>query len=154
MSSIADQLKNMNVGKLKMKNGQTYEEMLKKEVIKLKQYVDDEIALAYMSYYPKVYHRTNRFRHSTYVSDDIQYSANGKQITMYVRFNDLAWHNSLWNGSDGYLPLLWSEGWAWKDQSDPRERFTYWGGNSMLETAIEKYKMDNPLGLDVRIEKY
>ncbi|MDD4138560.1 MAG: hypothetical protein PHT99_11830 [Methanoregula sp.] len=154
MSSIADQLKNMNVGKLKMKNGQTYEEMLKKEVIKLKQYVDDEIALAYMSYYPKVYHRTNRFRHSTYVSDDIQYSANGKQITMYVRFNDLAWHNSLWNGSDGYLPLLWSEGWAWKDQSNPRERFTYWGGNSMLETAIEKYKMDNPLGLDVRIEKY
>lgn len=154
MSSLADQLKNMNAGKLKMKNGQTYEEMLKKEVIKLKQYVDDEIALAYMSYYPKVYHRTNRFQHSTYVSDDIQYSANGKQITMYVRFNNFAWHNSLWGSSDGYLPLLWSEGWAWKDQSNPRERFTYWGGNSMLETAIEKYKMDNPLELDVRMEKY
>ena len=108
----------------------------------------------YSSYYPSVYHRTGLFQKSLYLDNNIQFIANGKQIKMYIKFNDYAWHDSLWNGSSGYLPILWNYGWAWKDQSNPRERFTYWNGNDMFERAISKFEQDNPYGIKVKIEKY
>ena len=155
MSSIAEQLKNLKINTVKTSNGISWKYILKNEVDRLKKYIQDEIDLMYISYSPKVYHRTGLFRQSLFVDDTVDISANGKQLTMHVKFNDsLAFHNSLWHGSSGYLPILWSEEWAWKDQSNPIERFTYWGGNGFLQAAIDKYNQDNPYGIVVKIEKY
>lgn len=154
MPSIAEQLKNLTVNKQVTSNGVSWADILKSETNRLKQFIQNELDMAYMSYYPKVYHRTGLFQQSLFVDDAISVSASGKQLTMNVKFNDLAWHDSLWNGSSGYLPVLWSEGWSWKDQSDPRERFTYWNGNHFLKNAIEKYNNDNSYGIVAKIERY
>lgn len=136
-------------------NGSDWKQTLQSEMSRLKMYLQDELDLAYMSYYPKVYQRQWLFQKSLYIDDVLELSANGTQLTMYVKFNDtLAYHNSLWNGSDSYLPILWSEGWAWKDQSHPRERFTFWNGNHFIENAVAKFNQDNPYGLIVKIQKY
>ena len=154
MPSIAEQLKDLTINKQITSNGINWADILKNEINRLKQYIQNELDIAYMSYSPKVYHRTGLFKRSLFVDDTVNINASGKQLTMHIKFNDYAWHNSLWNGYSGYLPILWSEGWAWKDQSNPIERFTYWDGNGFLQTAIDKYNQDNPYGIVVKIEKY
>ena len=154
MSSIAEQLKNLSVNSNVKSNGISWTDILRSEMDRLKQYIQDELDMAYMSYYPKEYHRTGLFQQSLFVDDAVDINASGNQITMYVKFNDLAYHNSLWNGYDGYLPALWSEGWEWKDQSNPRERFTFYSGNDFIQNAVDKYNSNNPYGIIVQIEKY
>lgn len=152
--SLADKLKNIDVSTLRLKNGMTCEGILKQEAERLHQYIQDEIDEAYMSYTPKVYKRTYQFEHSLYVDDMVEINATGTQLSIKLKFNDtLAWHNSLWNGSDGYLPALLDDGWSWHSSNVNIYRLSNFDGYHFLENAVDKYNQDNPYGIKVNIIK-
>lgn len=156
MPSIAEQLAKLNIGTSKIQNGSNWKQILKSESERLKQYIQDAIdETVYMSYYPKVYKRSYQFERSLYVDDFVDIDITGSTMTMYIKFNDvLAYHNSLWNGSDGYLPILLDQGWSWHNSNVNIYRLSNFGGYHFLDQAIQNYNRDNPYGIIVKIEKY
>ncbi|MGX8701358.1 hypothetical protein [Caproiciproducens sp.] len=158
MPTILEQLQSKNIGSLQTSSNQSFADILKREVERLKQCIDDQISIFYMSYSPKVYKRTYKFERALFVDDFLDISTNGTKITikMRLRFNDaLSYSPSLWHGSDAYLPLILDRGWAWKNQpNNPIDRFSKFSGAHFIEKGIEQFNQDNPLGIKINIQTY
>jgi len=157
MSSIADQLKNINVMQLKMSNGMTYEEVLKSETKRLKKCIIDELQNYYNTYDP-VYlqYRTENLLDALELDDNVRISGVGNTLSVYLNFNhDMSYNPSILGGDEGYTPYLLNYGWKWENQpSTPIYRFSYFDGIHFLENARKKFEEQNPYGIKVNIESY
>lgn len=115
------------------------QKQLQKAGEELKRIVEKNITKYYNSYTPVSpnYTRTYNLLSSVRLSP-VERSGNKLQIRVY--FDDaLATHSSLWGGSDAYIPLILSEGFAWKNQpARPINHFTYFLGTDMLQASLDE----------------
>lgn len=87
---------------------------------------------------PVVYNPTGALENSIYKTDLIITST---QITAMVTFDASAWHDSYIGGSQGYTPILVSEGWHWRSMNGrPRiPNFTDFEGTRALDMIISEF---------------
>lgn len=143
----------MNVATIRLKNGLTCEEILRHEADRLKSCIQNRINEFYAEYQPKVYQRTFAFQSSLYVDNFVQIGVSGTSLTIKLRFDENAYHPSLWGAESGYLPSLLNDGWKWHNSNVNIYRLSNFDGYKFLEKAVDDYNQDNPYGIKVNIIK-
>lgn len=149
---LTSYLKNINVLKLKPKGSTlTYEQILKSEANRLVTLIQSNINDYYHSYAPRKYHRTGRLTNAFTVDDLCSVSAKGMTIT--VRVNNCAIHNSIIDGSPSNALWLMDRGWHVRDDvwfSDIY-RFGYYEGAHFIESAVDEFKSTTKYNIKVKI---
>lgn len=156
MPTILEQLSSKNIANIKTSNGKTITEIMKTEMERLEDCINNQISLFYVSYYPKKYERTYWFSKALYIDSFYEIGNNGTSIEMRLRFDDnLSYGHSLWNGNDAYLPEILNYGWSWKHQpKNPIDRLTQYSGFGFIENGIANYNLNNPYHIKIRVERY
>lgn len=116
MSNIRRQLKNLDVSKLRMKNGRSVEQELKSHASILADAIMEELDAVYSSYSPKIYQRTYDAYNSLYIDDKVRIdvSSKGAGLAISIRFDNGSLHKNF-NGEDSDVINLLNEGWAWEN---------------------------------------
>lgn len=141
--SIESQLKKMQQEAIKQ-----YSKILKSEVLRLKNCIQNQIDNYYSSYFPTTYERTNKFRNSLMVEDFIDFNAINNRIEIKLYFNpDLAWHESYFSDDGGYVPKLINDGWSWDEIISPNDHFSNYEGFHFIEKGISDYNKSNKYGI-------
>ena len=141
--SIESQLKKMQQEAIK-----EYSKILKSEVLRLKNCIQNQIDNYYLSYTPLYYERTNKFRNSLMVEDFIDFNAINNRIEIKLYFNpDLAWHESLFSDDGGYVPKLINDGWSWDEIISPNDHFSNYEGYKFIQKGISDYNKSNKYGI-------
>jgi hypothetical protein len=115
----------------------------------LKDCIQYFLDLYYIEYYPSVYNRTYELQQALEVSNIVNISTDAQSLSINLDFNDsLSWGNSIFNGSDGYKPILIDQGWqvekdVWFKNI---EHFGFQSGAHFIENGIERFKneINNP----------
>lgn len=143
--NIASQLKSMQKQAI-VEMGK----ILKKEVLRLKNCIQNRIDEYYSSYSPTTYDRTNKFKNSLMVEDFIDFNVVNNRIKIKLYFNpDLAWHESLFSDEGGYVPQLINSGWSWDKIITPNDHFSNYKGFHYIEKGIKDFNRNNPYGIIV-----
>ena len=146
MGNIRRQLNNLDVSKLKLKNGRSVEQELKRHANILADCITEEIDRIYESYPPKYYQRSYNVYNSLYVDDKIRIdiSSSGTGLSIGIHFDEGSLHENF-DGEDSNIIGLWNEGYEWKNNPhipylSERE------GTHFIEEAIKNYKqmVSNP----------
>jgi hypothetical protein len=145
--SISDQLKNLDVGKLKTTSGRKIEDELRRHARILANYIELELDKVYESYEPKVYQRSYGLYNAPEIDQTIRVdiSSSSAKLSIAIHF-DGAIHQSL---SSKPMNTAWliNDGWqvrnAWFKNVP---MFGYREASHFLENACEKYKksVSNP----------
>lgn len=156
MKSLVDQLKSLDVSKLKMKSGRTLEQELQRHAEILKDCIERRLEMdVYNARSPKVYDRTYDLLNSIEVNVTPQLvNVDGKKcLSVKVFFNEQSIHKGLWGESADVATLL-NEGYqvskGWHKNID------YFGrrsGVKFIDHAIEDYqdKVSNPFPVRLTI---
>ena len=147
VSNIAKQLRNLDVSKLKMKNGNTVEEQLHKHARILGDCIEKALDEVYDSYSPKVYRRSYGLYDSLYIDDviKVEVSAKGTNLSIKLSFDENSTHENFY-GEDSSVANLINEGWSWKNSSVDIPYLSRREGTHFIEAGIEEYKrsVSNP----------
>ena len=107
MASIKDQLFKIAVTKMKTESGETYAELLKREVDRLYDCIQEEIERFYNSYDPKIYKRTYRLMGALYAENLVDIRIIGNRIELSLKFHpDLAYHPNFVDDEANVVVLL------------------------------------------------
>lgn len=154
--SIRDQLNAIIASKVKMKNGETLQEQLSREVRRLYDCIQHYIDKYYNAYQPKAYDRTWRFHGALYAEDFIDARIVGNTIQLSVQFNDdLVMHDNFVGGKSYIAPML---NWGWKAPKLAASlgrsvyRLTYYEGAHFIEDGINLFNRSNSLGIKIHID--
>lgn len=114
--------------------------------------LQEEIDKWYHSYSPTMYQRTYAMKDSIYAEDIVDIDSSGTQLTIKIKYSELAMHQSLW-GDDVNALLLMNNGYqissGWhKDIPN----FGYREGGRFLESAVERFNRDNYFGIEINID--
>lgn len=146
--SIQNQLKQMQI-----EANNKYSKILKREVLRLKDCIQTQIDNYYLSYTPKTYERTNKFRNSLMVEDIIDFDTTNSKIKIKLYFNhDLAWHESYFNDEGGYVPQLINNGWSWEHIITPNDHFSNYKGFHYIEKGIASFQKNNPYNIHIEFK--
>lgn len=157
MSSIRNQLTKIAVTKMRTPSGETYAEILKHEVDRLYDCIQDEIDRFYNSYSPSFYHRTNRFRHSLYAEDLADIRINGNSIELSIRFDsDNAFHNNFDNTHETNVAVILNFGYIARELEKQKggviPYFTRRDGFHFVENGILRWNRTNRLGIEIDVK--
>lgn len=141
-----------DIRKLRLKNGRTVEQQMKYEAQRFMKILQEEIDKWYHSYSPTMYQRTYAMKDSIYAEDIVDIDSSGTQLTIKIKYSELAMHQSLW-GDDVNALLLMNNGYqissGWhKDIPN----FGYREGGRFLESAVERFNRDNYFGIEINID--
>ena len=141
MSNIKKQLRNLDVSKLRMKNGRTVEAELKRHSEILGDCIMECLDEVYDSYNPKTYIRSYGLYHSLYIDDVVRVdiSSSGVNLGITVHFDDGAIHKSF-DGEDMNTAVLINEGWQTHGSFADVPMLGWRTGEHFIEKGIEKYK--------------
>lgn len=156
MSNLENQLKNLDISKIKMSNGKTVGQNLKSEAKRLMNCIQKRIDEYYDSYSPSVYQRTNNFRQSMFLAEDIlTVHVNRNTLSISIKFNEnLAYHTTLWGAKQQvYVPLLINDGWCWKNYKGAEDHFKKYSGFHFIEKGIADFNQNNIFNLKIRLSK-
>lgn len=154
MNDIKKQLRNLDVSKLRMLNGNTVQNELKQHARILANCIMEELNKVYSGYLPKVYERTYDLYNSVEIDDvlKVEVGTKGTTLSMRVYFNDGAIHSSLYGNNVNMAELL-NNGWTVKKDVWFKEiyHFGYYEGSHFIEKAIQKYRsrVRNPFEIQV-----
>lgn len=147
MGNIARQLKNLDVSRLKMKNGATVETELRRHASILADCIMEELNKVYDSYTPKVYKRTYRLYDSLYIdgSVHIDVAASGANLSIGIHFDEQAMHTGF-GGEPVNVAILLNEGWEWKNSGVNTPYLSKREETHFIDKGIENYKkkVSNP----------
>jgi hypothetical protein len=149
--SISDQLKHLDVRKLRTANGKKIEEELRRHARILANCIQMELDKVYESYEPKIYQRTYDLYNSLEVDQTVKVdiSASGARLSIGVHFDDGAIHQSL-SSKPSNMAWLINDGWQVKNtwfKNVPM--FGYREATNFIEKGIEDYKksVSNPFSV-------
>lgn len=153
MSNIKNQLRQLDVNKLKMKTGRTVEQEMKYHASILADCIMQEINVVYESYSPKIYKRSYDVYNSLYIDGKVRIdiSFKGTSLSIGIHFDDRSLHENF-DGNDSNIIGLWNEGWEWKN--NPYIPYlSERSGSHFIEKGILKYKksVKNPFTVKFRI---
>lgn len=147
MSNLSKQLKNLDVSRLKMKNGATVEKELRRHASILADCIMEELNKVYESYEPKVYKRSYKLYDSLVVDSNahIDVSAHGANLSIGLHFDDNAIHYGF-DGEPVNTAILINEGWKTHGQFKDVPYLGYREGTYFIDKGIEQYKrrVSNP----------
>lgn len=147
MSDWRKQLQKLDVSKLKMKNGGTVENELKRHASILADCIMEELDNVYDARTPKVYQRSCDLYNSLYIDDVVRVdiSAKGANLSIGLHFDDGAMHQSF-SEEDANTAVLLNEGWQTHGSFSQVPYLGYREGTHFIEKGIEKYKrkVSNP----------
>ena len=141
MSDLKKQLKALDVSKLKMKNGNTVAEELRKHAKILADCIQRALDDVYESYNPKVYRRSCSLYDSLYIDDviKVEVSAKGTNLSIRLSFDKNAMHENFY-GEESNVAILLNKGWSWKNSSVDIPYLSSREGTHFIERGIEEYK--------------
>lgn len=150
--SIRKQLKNLDVSKLKLKNGNTIEKELKRHAAVLADCIMEELDKVYDSYDPVVYERSYDLYNSLYIDQTIKIdvTASGASLSIGLSFDDGAMHRSF-DGEMKNTAWLINDGWQTHGRFASIPYFGYRESTNFIEHGIEKYKskVSNPFTVEL-----
>lgn len=150
MKDIKSRLKNLDVSKLKMKNGRTIADEIKRHAVILTDCIQYELDTVYDSYSPVVYRRTYNLYNSIYIDDKVRIdiSSNGSNLSIGIHFDDGAIHKGF-DGSDADTALLLNDGWQTHGSFADVPYFGYRDATHFIENGIQAYKrkVNNPFNV-------
>jgi len=155
MSDLKRQLRNLDVSKLKMRNGSSVEAELKRHAGILADCIMDSLANeVYESYTPKMYIRSYKLYDSLYVDDFIRVdiSTSGTNLSIGLHFDDGAVHIGF-TGEEANTAVLLNEGFQTHGSFSDVPYLGYRTGTHFIEKGIEKYKkrVNNPFKVSFTI---
>ena len=166
-SNLINQIRKIQPSYLKMKNGKTYEQVLKEETSRLKSYIEEELQYAREDYYPTRYHRTGMMDSGiVHVEDIAKVRVVGKVIEISIEFDKgkvirpSGFGIDGWNGSgDINVATLYEFGYKVKKDVWFKDipYFGYRSGTRFIGNAIDRFKANNPYGLKIhcpQIDEY
>lgn len=151
MGGLENLLKQVNVGKLKMSNGMTYEQMLKSEMNRFWGILENNFQIAYYSYTPKVYKRTGQILNSFLPRDEIELNMINKTIQMRLIVMDNAWHDSMFDDWEG-ANIIYLLNYGYNVSSGYHkniENFGYREGYHFIEQSIAEFESSSKYGVKV-----
>lgn len=153
VKDLKKQLRNLNLSKLKLKNGSNVETEIKRHASILADCIMEELDKVY-SYQPKVYLRTYDLYSSLYVDDklEIRFSGKGANLSIGIHFDDGAMHESF-NGNFANTAILINEGWKTNGNFADIPYLGYREGTHFIENGIKEYKrkVSNPFPVRFKI---
>lgn len=148
VSNIANQLRRLDVSKLKMKNGNTVAEELRRNARILADCIERALDDVYDSYSPKVYRRSYGLYDSLYIDDVIRVdvSAKGANLSIKLSFDEEGSYHENFYGEESNVANLINEGWSWRNSSVDIPYLSRREGTKFIERGIEEYKrsVSNP----------
>ena len=153
MSNLKESLKNLDISKLKLKNGKSVETELKRHAAILADCILDQLDKVYDSYEPKIYKRTYNLYNSVYIDDKVvaEVTAKGASLSITVGFDEGALHTGL-DGKIVNTAVLLNEGWQTHGKFANVPYFGYREPTHFIE-AIEAYKQKVSDPFEVQINK-
>ena len=141
MSDLRKQLKALDVSRLKMKNGNTVEEELRRHARILCDCIQKALDDVYEAYSSKVYRRSYALYDSLYIDDviKVELSAKGANLSIRLSFDENAMHENFY-GEESNVAVLLNEGWSWKNSSVDIPYLSSREGTHFIERGIEEYK--------------
>lgn len=140
MSDIIKKLKNIDTAKLKLKNGKSIEDELKRHARILMNCIKEELYAVYGAYSPTAYKRTMGLAESLYIGDtEIKVGANGLTMSVEINFGDSAWHENFF-GEQMNTAVLLNEGFQTHGSFADVPYLGYREGTHFVEKGIERYK--------------
>ena len=156
--SIRNQLTKLAVMKMRTGTGETYAEILKREVDRLYDCIQKRINDYYDSYEPTVYDRTWRFHGALYAEDLVDIRINGNQVELSVKFHpDLAYHDTWTANGNGYVPILLNYGFTnerlknYLGLDEHVEHLTHLKPQLFIENGILDWNRQNSLGIQIDV---
>lgn len=141
MSNWKKQLSNLDVSKLKLKNGHTVEAELKQHASILADCIMECLDTVYDSYTPRIYQRSYGLYNSLYIDDvfSVDISSNGESLCIGLHFDDNAVHKSF-DGEDVNTAVLINEGWQTHGSFSHVPYLGWRSETNFIDKGIEKYK--------------
>lgn len=143
-------LLNTDAGKQKMLSDASVRKALNSELERLQRYLIEEINAYLNSYSPVEYQRTGAWLESIRVNE-IQKV--GNEYSASITFDDeFAYHDSLFEGEQGYVPWLFEVGWHWDQSKQPRiPRLSDFEGTHYIKRSVERWNQDNRFGFKIAV---
>ena len=158
MATIKQQLTKLAATKLKTSTGETYAEVLKREVDRLYDCIQARINRYYHSYEPAIYKRTYHFMGALYAENLVDIRVVGNQIQLSLRFHpELAYHDTWSSRGNGYVPLLINYGFkneglrTYLGLGEHVKHLTYLKPQLFIENGIMDWNRTNKLGITIDV---
>lgn len=176
VKSLREQLTKIALKEVKMSDGKTLGRTMADEAKRLYACIQYYIDEYYKSYQPKVYDRTNNYRHSLRAEKVADIRIEGNTLRIRVKFDYiLAMHPNLeyvyWGDRDGnemrlpikdrhdtFVPLIMETGWYAPKLANMIGghvyRLTYFEGIGAVEKGIADFNKTNKLGIKVDADDF
>lgn len=156
--SLKEQITKLVATQIKTRSGETYAELLKREVDRLYDCINARINEYYDSYEPIKYKRTFRFQNALYAENLVDIRVVGTQIQLSLRFHpDLAYHDTWTSNGNGYVPILLNYGFKneklknYLGLEEHVEHLTYLEPQLFIENGILDWNKTNKLGITIDV---
>ena len=156
--SFANQLKSIDITKLKMSNGRTLAENLYSEANRLRDCIQNRIDMYMALYTPKMYKRTGGLEGSLKVDDFLSIRVFGNSLEIDIFFDDGAIHKSGdgikgWSGNGDEVNVAYLLNYGYRVEKDVWfKNIPYFGfrpAANFVEDGIDDFNATNTLGIKI-----
>ena len=161
--SFANQLKSIDITKLKMSNGRTLAENLYSEANRLRDCIQNRLDIYMATHQPKMYDRTGNLENSLKVDDFLSIKVVGNSLEIDIFFDDGAIHMSgdgvrtptgqMWGGTGEEVNTAYLLNYGYRVKKDVwfkgYENFGYREGANFVEDGIDDFNATNTLGINI-----
>ncbi len=165
--SIRNQLKGIDIRKLKTSNGQSLDKLLYIEAQRLKDCIQYRLDNYLASYSPVMYKRTGGLQSSLKVDSFLNVKVVGNALEIRLFFNDNAnhmsgdgltgWFGSKWKGTGEEVNAAFLLEYGYRVKKDVWfkniKNFGYRKAAHFVQDGIDDFNMANPLGIKVIIKQ-
>lgn len=167
--NLKSQLKNIDVTKLKFKNGKTYGQVMAEEANRLRDCIQRRLD-EYMRTHPyryggvraATYERTGALQNSLKVDDILSLKVTGKTMSLDIYFDDSGYHQSGdgiqgWNGNGETVNTAYLLNYGYEVDKDVWFKdipyFGYRPAGHFIEDGIADFEANNPYGIKIKVHK-
>lgn len=154
MSNIKKQLRQLDVGKLKMKTGRTVEQEIRYHASILADCIMEEMQDSIYDYSNKVYKRTYDLWNSLYIDDKmrVDVSSKGTGLSIGVHFSDEVMHENFFGEKTNVAAIL-NEGYRTHGSFADVPMLGFRDATKFIDNGILRYKQKvaNPFKVKLNI---
>lgn len=156
--SIANQLKSIDITKLKMSNGRTLAENLYAEANRLRDCIQNRMDMYMALYKPKMYKRTGGLEGSLTVDDILSIRVVGNTLELDIFFDEGAIYKSGdgirgWSGNGDEVNVAYLLNYGYRVEKDVWfKNIPYFGfrpAANFVEDGIDDFNVTNTLGIKI-----
>lgn len=160
--NLKSQLKNIDVTKLKFKNGKTYGQVMVEETNRLRNCIQARLDAYMNSYQPKIYSRTGALQNSLKVDDILNLKVTGKTMSLDIYFDDSGYHRSGdgiqgWDSNGETVNTAYLLNYGYEVEKDvwfkDIPNFGYRSAGHFIEDGIADFEASNPYGIKIKVHK-